>query len=324
MVRPGRLPARGPRRRLAGRLPLDQGAPGAAADRRGVRARRRPVRAGDAARPGADRRPACAICATAGWPRCCSTWTTTTPPRCGSTSGSASPNGTPTCSSGVPARAISARSPARSPGATRRVPACAANLFRLRSPALVRSATSRPYRHPRRRRHAGGPARPAPAARDPESPRRDVREAPAARPRCRPRRGRARAQRLRLRQHRQQHRRRQRRRQRVRQPPLDCASGTLSWDGSSAQKTAVTQWIQQYQNQCSDASINYQGQGSGAGRTAFYGGQIPVAGSDASIADEDRSKADARCSRRQGGQPADGAHPGRVHLQRPGRQRPHR
>jgi phosphate transport system substrate-binding protein len=77
---------------------------------------------------------------------------------------------------------------------------------------------------------------------------------------------------------------------------LDCASGTLSWDGSSAQKTAVTQWIQQYQNQCSSASINYQGQGSGAGRTAFYGGQIPVAGSDASIADADRSKADARCT----------------------------
>ena len=77
---------------------------------------------------------------------------------------------------------------------------------------------------------------------------------------------------------------------------IDCASGTLSWDGSSAQKTAVTQWIQQYQNQCSDASINYQGQGSGAGRTAFYGGQIPIAGSDAAIADDDRSKADARCS----------------------------
>jgi phosphate transport system substrate-binding protein len=76
----------------------------------------------------------------------------------------------------------------------------------------------------------------------------------------------------------------------------DCASGTLSWDGSSAQKTAVTQWIQQYQNQCSDASINYQGQGSGAGRTAFYGGQIPVAGSDASIKADDQSKADDRCS----------------------------
>jgi phosphate transport system substrate-binding protein len=76
----------------------------------------------------------------------------------------------------------------------------------------------------------------------------------------------------------------------------DCASGTLSWDGSSAQKTAVTEWIKQYQTTCSSASINYQGQGSGAGRTAFYSGQIPMAGSDASIADADQSKADARCT----------------------------
>src|SRR4029453_17315851 len=41
----------------------------------------------------------------------------------------------------------------------------------------------------------------------------------------------------------------------------DCASGTLSWDGSSAQKTAVTEWTKQYQTKCADASINYQGQG---------------------------------------------------------------
>ena len=76
----------------------------------------------------------------------------------------------------------------------------------------------------------------------------------------------------------------------------DCADGTLSWDGSSAQKTAVTEWIQKYQDKCQQASINYQGQGSGSGRTAFYGGQIPVAGSDASIKDEDQSKADTRCT----------------------------
>lgn len=84
--------------------------------------------------------------------------------------------------------------------------------------------------------------------------------------------------------------------------PADCASGTLSWDGSSAQKTAVAEWTKQYQNKCADASINYQGQGSGAGRTAFYGGQIPVAGSDSAVKDEDRGKADARCS---GGQAVD-------------------
>ena len=76
----------------------------------------------------------------------------------------------------------------------------------------------------------------------------------------------------------------------------DCASGTLSWDGSSAQKTAVAEWTKHYLAKCADASINYQGQGSGAGRTAFYGGQIPLAGSDSSIKDEDRGKADSRCS----------------------------
>ena len=69
----------------------------------------------------------------------------------------------------------------------------------------------------------------------------------------------------------------------------DCASGTLSWDGSSAQKTAVAEWTKQYQNKCADASINYQGQGSGAGRTAFYGSQIPVAGSDSAIKEEDQA-----------------------------------
>ena len=76
----------------------------------------------------------------------------------------------------------------------------------------------------------------------------------------------------------------------------DCGSGTLSWDGSSAQKTAVTEWVKQYQGKCSGASINYQGAGSGSGRTAFYSGQIPVAGSDSSIKSEDQGKADARCS----------------------------
>ena len=78
---------------------------------------------------------------------------------------------------------------------------------------------------------------------------------------------------------------------------LDCASGTLSWDGSSAQKTAVTALDPAVpERSARTSSINYPGEGSGAGRTAFYGGQIPMAGSDAPIAEEDRSKADARCS----------------------------
>ena len=83
-------------------------------------------------------------------------------------------DGTPTCSSAVPDRRP-ARSPGRQPAATSRS-ARGANLFRLSSPALVRSATFRPYRRLRRRRHAGGtcPGR-LPAGRDTGDPRRDAR-----------------------------------------------------------------------------------------------------------------------------------------------------
>lgn len=76
----------------------------------------------------------------------------------------------------------------------------------------------------------------------------------------------------------------------------DCPSGSLSAAGSSAQNTAYTAWISAYQGQCSDVAINYDPQGSGNGRTAFFNKQVPLAGSDASIKDEDRSKADARCA----------------------------
>jgi phosphate transport system substrate-binding protein len=76
----------------------------------------------------------------------------------------------------------------------------------------------------------------------------------------------------------------------------DCPSGELSATGSSAQNSAYTAWISAYQAQCGDVSINYDPQGSGAGRTAFYNKQVPLAGSDSSIKDEDRGKADARCA----------------------------
>ncbi|MGI4894742.1 MAG: substrate-binding domain-containing protein, partial [Janthinobacterium lividum] len=48
---------------------------------------------------------------------------------------------------------------------------------------------------------------------------------------------------------------------------IDCASGTLNGEGSSAQKNAIDQVIQTgYQAQCSDATINYNATGSGSGR----------------------------------------------------------
>ena len=50
---------------------------------------------------------------------------------------------------------------------------------------------------------------------------------------------------------------------------LDCASGTLSAEGSSAQNNAMVEWIKQYQTACPDATVNYNPTGSGAGIQQF-------------------------------------------------------
>jgi phosphate transport system substrate-binding protein len=80
-----------------------------------------------------------------------------------------------------------------------------------------------------------------------------------------------------------------------------CASGSLTAQGSSAQKNAMDEWIKAYQQSCSGAKIDYQGTGSGAGITAFQGGTADFAGSDSALKDGDEStKAATRC----GGAPA--------------------
>ena len=217
MVRPGRLPAR--RCATTARWPASTGPRCTRARRRSARctcsASTRPRRAcgsGPALTVAGLRylaRPRAA-------PTCCSTWTTTTP----------------AAVAALPAARLHRMGRRRAVPASRR-PLSAFTCGRPASPAfgprcepvqaaftgLVRVGTSRPYRHPRRRRQPAAASPPGLRRTDPESPRRDVREAPAARPRCRPRRGRARAQRLRLRQHRQQLRQRQRRQQRVRGVP---------------------------------------------------------------------------------------------------------
>lgn len=76
----------------------------------------------------------------------------------------------------------------------------------------------------------------------------------------------------------------------------DCASGSFTAAGSSAQKPAFNAWKQGYEGKCADASVNYDGQGSGYGRTQFIQGQVPLAGSDSALKDEDQTKADARCT----------------------------
>jgi phosphate transport system substrate-binding protein len=76
----------------------------------------------------------------------------------------------------------------------------------------------------------------------------------------------------------------------------DCVSGTFTAAGSSAQKPAFNAWIEGYQNRCGDAAVNYDGQGSGNGRTQFIQKQVPLAGSDSHLKADEATKADARCA----------------------------
>lgn len=76
---------------------------------------------------------------------------------------------------------------------------------------------------------------------------------------------------------------------------LDCASGTLAAAGSSAQKNAMDEWIKRYQQKCSGTTVNYNSSGSGAGRQAFFDGQVNLAGSDSALKDDEAPKAAAAC-----------------------------
>ena len=86
-------------------------------------------------------------------------------------------------------------------------------------------------------------------------------------------------------------------------PKINCATGTLTSQGSTAQKTAMDEWVKAYQQQCAGSQINYQGTGSGAGVTAFTSGTADFAGSDSALkTGDEQTKASARCT---GGQSLD-------------------
>jgi phosphate transport system substrate-binding protein len=76
-----------------------------------------------------------------------------------------------------------------------------------------------------------------------------------------------------------------------------CASGSLKAEGSTAQKNAMDQWITDYQNQCSGATITYNGTGSGAGVSNFIAKQDNFAGSDSALdpKKDEPTKATAAC-----------------------------
>jgi len=75
-----------------------------------------------------------------------------------------------------------------------------------------------------------------------------------------------------------------------------CASGSIKASGSTAQKNAMTDWINAYQSACSGATIDYAGTGSAAGITDFTNGQTAFAGSDSALSTAQKAAGDARCS----------------------------
>ncbi|HEU0239050.1 MAG TPA: phosphate ABC transporter substrate-binding protein PstS [Micromonosporaceae bacterium] len=77
---------------------------------------------------------------------------------------------------------------------------------------------------------------------------------------------------------------------------IQCATGTLNAQGSTAQANAIANWIKLYNQQCPGATINYTGSGSGAGQQAFIAGQADFAGSDSPLSATDQPKANAHCT----------------------------
>lgn len=76
---------------------------------------------------------------------------------------------------------------------------------------------------------------------------------------------------------------------------VECATGTLTLAGSTAQSNAMSEWIKDYQTACPGATINYGGGGSGAGVKQFQEGTIDFAGSDFALTAADQPAADSRC-----------------------------
>jgi phosphate transport system substrate-binding protein len=73
-----------------------------------------------------------------------------------------------------------------------------------------------------------------------------------------------------------------------------CFSGTLNAEGSSAQQNAIDEAIASYTASCTDATVNYNPTGSGAGVEQFNNGQVDFAGSDSALKDDEGEVAAAK------------------------------
>lgn len=75
----------------------------------------------------------------------------------------------------------------------------------------------------------------------------------------------------------------------------NCTSGALAGGGSTFQLNIQQQWSADYRQQCSDAQVNYNPIGSGAGIQQFGTGTIAFAGSDVPMLADEQQAADRRC-----------------------------
>jgi phosphate transport system substrate-binding protein len=73
-------------------------------------------------------------------------------------------------------------------------------------------------------------------------------------------------------------------------------SGTLNGIGSSAQGAAEIAWSADFQTANPNVTVNYDPQGSGAGRTSFISGAADFAGSDAALKDTELATPSPLCA----------------------------
>ena len=74
----------------------------------------------------------------------------------------------------------------------------------------------------------------------------------------------------------------------------DCGTGIISGAGSTFVQTIAQQWIKDFSAQCPDATVNYQGVGSGAGIQQFTSGTVDFAGSDVEMKPDEQAAAEAK------------------------------
>src|SRR5215467_13317058 len=70
---------------------------------------------------------------------------------------------------------------------------------------------------------------------------------------------------------------------------------SLKASGSTAQSNAMTRFVKAFEQACPDQTLNYTGNGSGAGISEFTGNQTDFGGSDSPLAPNEYAAAQQRC-----------------------------